>query len=323
MSLYSAPLPSSGKRGQAITFDWKQLFRNWLTGQFPAKQDIPSYLGARLSPKIVDWPLACIFLGQAHRQYQFPQMAVRPVYQVLADSVKHLIAERWEEESGLLFLTSSEESLVPDSDFWQMKVDNKVADPSFMALAIHALENLIELGGLLKENIQDLCQYYELLTYSANEHLWNDEYGIYFPYDLNENQQIVSESIAGLLFWMADVPDQDQAEAMYRTLANNFVHPQHYYFPTSCVMENGQIRSVNFLINYLLFFGLTRFEFRSTAKALRQHSQYLIEESGSREVFDSQRHPDEKNKSLEEDAFTEQLWRTLQKAQLLHYSNLD
>ncbi|HKK73574.1 MAG TPA: hypothetical protein VJ953_00770 [Saprospiraceae bacterium] len=321
MTSFSESLSASGGKEQAFVSDWEDIFRGWLSGHLSEDRSLPSFWADTLSPKIVYWPLAAIFLGQTHRQHQFPPAKLELIYTDLAVKTIQLIRERWEEESGLLYLYGPKESLLSESDFWPKGSHTRIAGPCFLALTIHALENLIALGGQLNKDIQELSQYYELLIYGVNEHLWNEAYGTYFPFDLNKKEQIISDSIGGLLFWIVDVPDQEQAEAMYRTLANNFVHPQHYYFPTACVNTDGQSRKVDLLINYLLFYGLCRFDFGATAKALRQHTQYLVEEYGSRALYDSNRHPKQRVPEKTNEVFPTQLWQVLRQASLQHYSN--
>lgn len=321
MTSFSESLSASGGKEQAFVSDWENIFQDWLCGHLSEERSFPSFGVDTLSPKIVYWPLAAIFLGQSHRQHQFPTAKLGPIYTDLSVKTIQLIRERWEEESGLLYLYGATESLLSESDFWPKGSPTKIADPCFLALSIHALENLIALGGQLNQDIQELSQYYELLIYGVNEHLWNEEYGIYLPFDRNKKEQIISDSLGGLLFWIADVPDQEQAEAMYRTLANNFVHPEHYYFPSQCVLDNGQSRKVDLLLNYLLFFGLTRFDFGATAKALRQHTQYLVEDYGPRASFDSSRNSSASSDKLPDLLFQQQLWDHFKQLPLTHYSN--
>lgn len=321
MALYSGSFSAYERSEQAGGYDWEQLFSAWLGGNIPAEVNIPVFVEGSLSQKISIWPLAAILLGQAQRQHQFPKHQLSPFFSSLSANLEHIIHARWEENTGLLYLQGPEESLLEDSDFWAQAPESKLADPSFLALSILALETLIDLGGQLQQDIEPLSQHYELLIHGVNEHLWNEDYGVYFPYDLEQQEQIVSGSLGGLLFWIADVPDQEQAEAMYRTLANNFVHPEHYYFPSQCILENGQSRKVNLLLNYLLFFGLTRFDFGATAKALRQHTGYLIEEYGVRAIFDSWRHPVERSGRQPATTFMSMLWQTMQRAPLKHYTH--
>lgn len=320
MALFSGSLPASEGSLHAGVYVWEQLFSDWLTGTIAEEVSIPDFVEGQLSQKITYWPLAAIFLGQAHCQHRFSQHQLLPFFSSLSAKLEQMINARWEENTGLLYLSSPEESLLEDSDFWAQASESKIVDPSFLALTIHALEHLIFLGGQLQQDIQSLSQHYELLIHAVNEYLWNETYGVYFPYNLDQQEQVVSGSLGGLLFWIADVPDQEQAEAMYRTLANNFVHPEHYYFPTQCVLDNGQSRKVNLLLNYLLFFGLTRFDFGITAKALRQHTKFLIEEYGVQSIFDSRRHSIEHPIQQQSPAFMNTLWQAMQSAPLKHYT---
>lgn len=304
---------------------WEDLFAKWLAGELSEAQDLPPFSIATrpLSQKNFYWPLAGIFLGRANRKHSFPSEILRPVFAGLSAKILTLIDARFEESSGLVYIEHAWESPLTEADFWPQG-STKIADPGFLALLVHALENLIQIGGQVEQDVQELSTYYELLTFSINDTLWNDEYGMYFPFDLDAHQMIVSDSIGGLLFWLADVPDQDQAEAMYQTLANNFVHPKHYYFPTSCVLDGRESAQVDLLINYLLYFGLIRFEFGPTAKALRLHTQYLVEEYHCQPTFNSSRFPKKPAETKPSTTtFHSVLWEDFSQVSPIHYSNQD
>lgn len=318
----SAPSSSSDHNQAYLRETWEQLLTQWLRGQLNEDQSLPeqSISSAELSPKIYFWLLAGIILGYSHRKYDFSKAVLSVFFSGLSAKIVSIIEARFEEKSGLVFLIDKTESPISDADYWQTS-SQKIADPGFLALLIHALENLIQVGGQIEEDIHTLSTYYELLTFSVNEHLWNEEYGMYFPFDFEKEDLISSNSIGGLLFWLANVPDQDQAESMYRTLANNFVHPKHYYFPLHCDLESKESRKVDLLLNYLLFLGLTRFDFGPTAKALRLHTKYLIEDYGCLASFDSNRNVTNSKNQSSSSSFSEAIWKDFQQLSLLHYTN--
>jgi len=323
MSLLSKSLSTSDGVGLPYAQQWEQLYQHWLEGTVDGALEIPDLEAATTVTHLYYWPLGAILFGRAYQEYGISPDAGLALFRSLSAKIKTILSSRWDTTTGLIFIQDPTESLLPDSDFWAQARRQRIADPAFLALLIHAIENLIVVGGAWQQDLRELIQYNELLIHSTNEYLWNETYGTYFPYDLEQNEQIVSDSIAGLLCWIADLPDQTRAEAMYRTLANNFVHPQHFYFPTNCVTAADQYRSVSLLVNYLLFFGLTRFDFGPTAHALRQHSQFLVEAYGVQPLFSSLRHPQTTTVADTDSRFLHSLWQDYQKLPLRHFSNRD
>lgn len=266
--------------------------------------------------------LVSIFLGNHFHSGIKPKNQFLISYQKLKNAHLDFCQKRFDEASGLLYLVAPEESLLPKATYWSSAENQTIAEPAFLSLMVWSLEQLIFIGGQLQEDVSELSNYLEVLTYSINEQLWDEEYGIYFPKNLSNGKRIWSDSIGGIFPLLADIPDQEQAEALYRTLANNFVQGQHFYFPTECVLDGSETRMVDPLINYLLFFGLTRYEFTSTAQALRQHTQHLVDHFGYQRSYDSKRTlPKIESPSLPNTAIHQLLQHFFQ-ADLVHYSNL-
>ncbi|GAB5551499.1 MAG: hypothetical protein Sapg2KO_10900 [Saprospiraceae bacterium] len=265
--------------------------------------------------------LASIFLGQHFRKKTRPKDQFSFSYQKLKDHHLELCQKRFDESSGLLFLISPEESLLPKASYWGSAKNQTIAEPAFLSLMICGLEQLLFIGGQLNEDVSQLSDYLEVLTYSMNEQLWDDEYGIYFPKNISTDKIILSDSIGGLFPLLADIPDQEQAEALYRTLANNFVQGQHFYFPTESVLDGHETRMVDPLVNYLLFLGLTRYEFNTTAQALRQHTRHLVDHYGPQRSYDSKRNLSKINTESSPNPVIDRLLEDFFQADLIHYSN--
>jgi hypothetical protein len=266
--------------------------------------------------------LTGIFSGNRFRAIPPSQEEALVLFEKLKAWHLALFEFRFDEVSGLLYLLAAEESVLPKASYWTDQKEPKLAEPAFLSLIAWSLELLIHLGGSLKQDISLVSEYLEVLVYSMNEQLWDDEYGLYFPKNLSTGNIILTDSIGGLFPLLADIPDQDQAEAMYRTLSNNFVQGKHFYFPTECVIDGTETKMVDPLVNYLMFFGLTRFEFSATAKALRQHTEYLIEHYGYQRSFDSKRELSDAPTEKVQSKMIETLHNHFLQAKLTHYSNL-
>lgn len=191
----------------------------------------------------------------------------------LEEKLLALCRQRDWQDTGLPYLLGAFESLLPEASYWSSGDRQSLIEPAFIALLAQALDTLIHHTSAYGGRIDELVQYSELLHFGVNDLLWNEDYGLYLPYDGDEQQQIESESIGGMLCLLAPLPDQEQAEAMYRCLAFNFVHPDHYYFPLECLPDSKSEGWIDALVNYLLLQGLLRYEFTTTAEALRRQSQ--------------------------------------------------
>lgn len=266
--------------------------------------------------------LASVFLENRLRGHSLLSENDLKVFTELKEWHITLLKSRFDEVSGLLYLLDPKESVLSKASYWTDSEDNKLAEPAFLSLIIWSLELLILLGGHFKQDVSILSEYLEVLVYSMNEQLWDEEYGIYFPKNLSTNQLILTDSIGGLLPLLADIPSQDQAEAMYRTLSSNFVQGKHFYFPTECVVDGMENRMIDPIINYLLFFGLIRFEFSATAKALKQHTEYLVEYYGYQRSYDSKRDYNKNLKTTTPVNSIQLLFQHLFEAEEYHYTNL-
>ena len=217
-------------------------------------------------------PLSVVLLENRYQNDLIPKAVVTPLLQIAGKNLLRLCEQRNYLDSGLPLLLNSQESLLPDANFWVNHPKTPLLDSSFLALTAKALEVLIKQGNEFALDLEELSIWNELLPYSMNEYLWNEEYGLYLPLNSISGQQIENDSIAGLLPLLGSIADQEQAEAMYRCLAMNFVHPLHFYFPTACTEPGHQAKTLDLFINYLLYQGLLRYEFTATAVALKKQT---------------------------------------------------
>lgn len=233
-------------------------------------------------------PLSIILLDNRHQTNLTSTSTVRPLLQFASKTLIRFCEQRNYQERGLPLLFGPQESLLPAASFWEAHPNTPLIDPSFLALTAKALESLTNGGEKFSHNPEEVGIWNELLPYSMNEYLWNEEYGLYLPLNGNNGQQIETNSIAGLLPLLAPLADQEQAEAMYRCLAMNFVHPLHFYFPTECIEPASRAKTLNLFINYLLYQGLLRYEFTATALALKKQTVEdkcaIVSRSSLREV---------------------------------------
>ncbi|MFM9948736.1 MAG: MGH1-like glycoside hydrolase domain-containing protein [Saprospiraceae bacterium] len=131
---------------------------------------------------------------------------------------------------------------------------NCIEDPFFNAMMIWSNENLIRIGGLLHEDVQEVIEWYDLATWSMNEKLWDENAGRYLLFDLSGQSTIATTSINGFLPMAAGIPTQEQAEVMHEAV---LLHPLDPHEWTQ---------------NWLLYKGLLRYGMRETAADLKRET---------------------------------------------------
>ena len=159
-------------------------------------------------------------------------------------------------------------------------------DPVINTILCWSNEALIAMGKMVRKNVSETIQWNELALYSMNEQLWDEEYGIYRPYDLNTKELPLSGSIGGLLPLLAGIPVQEQAEAMLGALRLNFEKPDFYKLASnSLYADPTQIEipgkgAMSLLFNWLLFQGLSRFDLIDFAEQIKKDTLSLVTEYG-------------------------------------------
>lgn len=131
---------------------------------------------------------------------------------------------------------------------------NPTEEPFFNAMLIWSNENLIRIGGLLREDVQEVIEWNDLAIWSMNKKLWNENAGCYLPYDQSRQTTIASIAITGFLPMAAGIPTQEQAEVIHETLIKKALDPHDW------------------VMNWLLYRGLLRYGMRETAADLKRET---------------------------------------------------
>ena len=172
-----------------------------------------------------------------------------------------------------------------------------VQDPLFNAILVWSNEALIEIGSMLKEDVAEIIQWNEWAIYGINEKLWNEEKGIYHAYDLRNDCIIDVPTSSGIMPLIGEIPTQDQAEQILKTLGTQFGGTQQdiFFCPTySLDAENIDFQKywrgpVWINMNWMLYHGLLRYDFDHLAAKLKSDSLELLEHYGFFEYFDPRR----------------------------------
>lgn len=175
-----------------------------------------------------------------------------------------------------------------------------IQDPLFNGILSWSNEALVQIGTLLGEDISEPMQWHELTIWAMNDKLWDEERGIYNAYDLRQGEIIPVHTSSGLMPLCGEVPTQEQAEAMLRTLESGMFggsDPDIALCPTYSLLapdvnfEQYWRGPVWINLNWLLWQGLLRYDMEDMAERVRQHSLGLMAEHGFYEYFDPRRSP--------------------------------
>lgn len=170
-----------------------------------------------------------------------------------------------------------------------------IQDPLFNGVLAWSNECLIQIGGLLGEDVSEIIHWDEHTKYSMNEKLWDEERGIYNAYDLRNEELIPVHTSSGLMPLCGDVPTQEQAEKILLTLEGAMFGGKRediYLCPTySLLAEDVDFKKywrgpVWINMNWLLYHGLLRYDMDDMAERVRRHSLELLEKHGIYEYFD-------------------------------------
>lgn len=171
----------------------------------------------------------------------------------------------------------------------------QIQDPYLNALISLSNTVLLHMGRHLRMEVPELMELQELTVFSANEKLWNAEYGAYFAFDLSSGQSIFSGSLSGWMPLISTIPDQARAEAMRVSLEANFLGEDYWLCPTQPLhARHLDFRApgkgaLHLWENWLLHQGMLQFDFHELAHKVRKDTLDLVGEYGFHLFFHPQR----------------------------------
>lgn len=264
-----------------------------------AEGRIPKHFGRDAS--VLMLPYHAVFAWLLYRQTKDKTAFLewlRPLFSQMIAAQEQWYQLRDEEEDGLIALHFSTESPLANASIWLSSDEAhqpKIQDAAWHGLFCWASECLIDLAKALKTNVTSIIDGLDLTIYSLNEKLWDEEYGIYRSYNLVMQESILSGSIGGLLPLVGGIPNQEQAEMIRQALEANFIQADHWWLPTyslnSPQIQSDQLGqgSVDPIVNWLMYYGLLRYDFTDLAELLRRNTLQLIKEYGFYPAYDSRK----------------------------------
>ncbi|MFP2994727.1 trehalase family glycosidase [Spongiivirga sp. MCCC 1A20706] len=170
-----------------------------------------------------------------------------------------------------------------------------VQDPLFNAMLIKSNEALIMLYGLLGGDnikIKQLEKWQEKAVFQMNKKLFDEDLNAYVYYDLRNKKHIRLISSSSFTPLFAGIPSKKDAENLVNTLVSRFGGEDRYlcasFDPTSTHFRPKKYwrGPVWINLNWILFRGLKRYEFKDLARRVKEDSVQLVSKNGYYEYFD-------------------------------------
>ena len=148
----------------------------------------------------------------------------------------------------------------------------RVQDPLFHAFLSWNNESLIQMGGALKEDVQDIMEKYELSIYSINERMWSAEHLQYCPYDQNAQKHLPIDIITSSMCLFSEIATQDQAEELYPQLEKQLKKEMQ------AKIHPSELRPIPIARRILLLQGLGNYGFDELSFLLLQRLTFLLQQ---------------------------------------------
>jgi len=168
-----------------------------------------------------------------------------------------------------------------------------VQENLFLSLLIRSNEGLIKLGNKYSIDVEQVNKWQAISKKSFANKFWDDDNGIYYPFDLNSNALIKKDIIGGLIPLFAGIPTKEQAQKMVDKIERAFVLNEDWFLCPSYSANSADFDPKKYWrgpiwpnVNWLLYQGLKRYGFDDLANKIKSQTIQLIEEVGFFEYFD-------------------------------------
>ena len=168
-----------------------------------------------------------------------------------------------------------------------------VQENLFISLLIRSNEGLINIGKKYNLQVEELIKWQEVSKKSFTEKFWDEESGMFYPFDLNDNTLIKKDIIGGLIPLFAGIPTLDQAKKLAKKIETDFILTDEWFICPSYSATSFDFDSKKYWrgplwpnVNWLLYHGLMRYGFNDLANKIKLQTIRLIEDVGFFEYFD-------------------------------------
>lgn len=270
------------------------------------------YKTLRTKAELLHLPLAAGILWsiyQLHPKAPLAKEALQKYYPKLLAYQNLLYQERDPQEDGLITNLHPWESFHGQEDHWQEKLrslSNKqvpqndkisvgyhlleqlsegtspmeIQDPLFHSFMSWSNESLIQMGGVLGEDVQDIMEKYELTVFSINDQLWNADQQKFCPFDLKQQIYLPVDVLYSALCLFSEVATQDLAEELYPQLEKRLK------MKMATKIKAQEFHPLSIAGQILLLEGLNTYGFDELSVLLMQRLNFLLQQNAKQQEHD-------------------------------------
>lgn len=174
----------------------------------------------------------------------------------------------------------------------------QVLDPVFNAILHQSNKSLARIGKKIDIDTSTVESWIRRTEEHFSEIHWNDEDGLFYPFDILTGQQVKIHCAASYIPLFAEIPDDAQLKA----LVANIEGLEDMLLVPSCIPGQPGFQAKNYWrgpvwihMNWMISEGLRKYQQNDLADRINSDSIQLIEEYGIREYFDPLTKIPEKN----------------------------
>ncbi len=173
-----------------------------------------------------------------------------------------------------------------------------IQDPLFNAMLAASNESLARIGKLIGADAimtDQLDAWYQMTRAAMNAKLWSAEAQAYLHYDLRNERLINALTSSSFAPLYAGIPDQERALQLLGTLMGPKFrgdNGEHYLCP-SFDTKDVRFNAVKYWrgpvwvnMNWIIYYGLMRYQFRSAAQLIKEDTLELVSAHGLWEYFE-------------------------------------
>ena len=164
----------------------------------------------------------------------------------------------------------------------------QLLDLTFNSLLIASTKCLIKLGPAMDKDVSWLEDKMKQGIASFNALMWNEESGLYYPYDLVTGEQVKLKGAACFLPLFAGICSESQADSLVKNLVN---YDDAYGIPSidpsydSYEPKKYWRGPIWVNMNYMIWKGLLRYGKAEEAENLKNRTLEMVERYGFREYY--------------------------------------
>lgn len=165
----------------------------------------------------------------------------------------------------------------------------QILDPVFNAILIQSNKSLLRIGEAIGKDTSQVASWLEKATENFSKIHWDENDGLFYPYDVLENRQIKKHCSGCYIPIFAEIPDDAQLEKMLA----HFSAAEDLYLVPSCMPDQSGFESKNYWrgpvwvnMNWLIWQGLLKYQRHELAERIKAGTIRMVEAHGVCEYFE-------------------------------------